>query len=52
MGKVRELAGDWGVAEVWEGWEESALGPVPVGIVCVLAVGQKFLIKQAFRAMT
>jgi len=51
MGKARELAGCWGVTGVWGEWGEIALGPVPVGIVCVLAVGQKFLIRQAFHAM-
>jgi hypothetical protein len=50
MGKAREQAGDWDVAGV--GWEETALAQVPVGIACVLAVGQGFLTRQVFPAIT
>ena len=46
MGKVREPAGVWG------GWEETALGQVPVEIASVLVVGQAFLTRQALLAMT
>ena len=52
MGKVREPAGDWDGAGVWDGWEETALGQVPVEIAYVLVVGQAFLTRQAFPAMT
>ena len=52
MGKVREPAGDWDAAGVWGGWEETALGQVPVEIAYVLVVGQGFLTRQAFLAMT
>jgi len=52
MGKVRELAGDWDGAGVWDGWEETALGQVPVEIAYVLVVGQGFLTRQALLAMT
>jgi len=40
----------WG--EEWGGWEETAPGQVPVGIVCVLAVGQGFLTKPVLPAIT
>jgi hypothetical protein len=52
MGKVREPAGDWDGAGVWGGWEETALGQVPVEIAYVLVVGQAFLTRQPFLAMT
>jgi len=50
MGKVRELAGDWGVAGAE--WVETALAQVPMGIACVLVVEQRFLTRQAFLAIT
>jgi hypothetical protein len=50
MGKVRELAGDWG--EAGAEWVETALGQAPVETVCVLVVGQRSRIKQAFPVMT
>jgi len=52
MGKVREPAGDSDTPGVWGGWEETALGQVPVEIASVLVVGQAFLTRQAFLAMT
>jgi hypothetical protein len=52
MGKVQVLAGDWDVVEVGAEWVETAPAQVPVGIVYVLLVGQRFLIRQAFLAMT
>jgi hypothetical protein len=52
MGKGRELAGDWDVVEVGAEWVENAPAQVPVGIVCVLLVGQIFLTRRAFLAMT
>jgi hypothetical protein len=51
MGKVRELAGDWGVVRVGVEWVETALAQVPVEIACVLVVEQRFLTRQAFLAM-
>jgi hypothetical protein len=50
MGKVWELAGDWGVAGAE--WVETALGRGPAGIACVLAAEQRFHTRQAFLAMT
>jgi len=52
MGKVREQAGDWDVVRVGAEGEETALGQVPVEIAYVLVVGQRFLTRQAFLAMT
>jgi hypothetical protein len=52
MGKVRALAGDWGVVGVEVEWVETAPAQVPVGIACVLAVEQRFLTRQAFLAIT
>ena len=52
MGKVRELAGDWDVAGVEGEWVGIALAQVPVGIAFVLVVGQRFLTRQAFLAIT
>jgi hypothetical protein len=44
MDKVRELAG--------VGWVGTALVQVPAGIACVLVAEQRFLIRQAFLAIT
>ena len=52
MGKVRELAGGYDAAGAGAEWMETALAQVPVGIVCVLVVEQRFLTGQAFLAMT
>jgi len=51
MDKVQELAGDWDVVEVGAEWVETAPAQVPVGIVCVLLVGQRFLTRRALLVM-
>ena len=43
---------EWGVGLVGERWVEVALEQVPVAIVFVPVVGQKFLIKRVFLAIT
>jgi hypothetical protein len=37
--------------EVEAEWVETALGQVPVGIVCVLLVGQRLLTRRALLVM-
>jgi hypothetical protein len=51
-GKVQELVGDWGGAEVEAEWMGIAREQVPVGIACVPVAGQKSLTRRAFLAMT
>jgi hypothetical protein len=51
MGKVQALAGDWAVGGAGAGWAGTAPGRVQRGIVCVLAVEQRFLIRRVFLVM-
>ena len=51
MGKEQEPAGAWDVVEVEGEWEETAQAQGQREIASVLAVEQRFHIKQAFPAM-
>jgi hypothetical protein len=51
MGKDQEPAGAWDVVEVEAEWEETDRVQAPREIACVLAVEQRFRIRQGLPAM-
>jgi hypothetical protein len=52
LARDQEQEGEWDEIGAWAGWEEIALGLVPVGIVFAPVVEREFLIRQVLLVMT